>query len=111
MLFKSSFHTIDMSSSISIGTHLIGPSHPPFIIAEMSGNHNQSLARALALVDAAAAAGATAVKLQTYTADTITLKSTNSDFQITDEDSIWRGENFMIYIRRQIHLGTGINQL
>ena len=51
----------------------IDPYHPPFIIAEMSGNHNQSLARALEIVEAAAKTGAHALKLQTYTPDTITL--------------------------------------
>ena len=59
----------------------------------MSGNHNQSLSRALSIVDAAAEAGAHAVKLQTYTADTITLKSDNNDFQILDQNSLWSGEN------------------
>lgn len=60
----------------------------PFIIAEMSGNHNQSLERALAIVDAAAAAGAHAVKLQTYTADTMTVPGA---YTITDENSLWKG--------------------
>ena len=53
--------------TIEISGRLIGPNHPPFVIAEMSGNHNQSLDRALAIVDAAADSGAHAIKLQTYT--------------------------------------------
>lgn len=66
----------------------IGQNYKPFIIAEMSGNHNQSLDRALAIVDAAAAAGADAIKLQTYTADTMTLKGVHT---INDEGSLWKG--------------------
>ncbi len=65
----------------------------PFVIAEMSGNHNQSLDRALAIVDAAAAAGAHAVKLQTYTADTMTLAISNGEFFISDENSLWKGHS------------------
>ena len=61
----------------------------PFIIAEMSGNHNQSLDRALAIVDAAADAGADAIKLQTYTADTMTLKGA---LVIEDKNSLWHGK-------------------
>ena len=60
-------------SAIVVNGRTIGPGHAPFVIAEMSGNHNQSLERALALVDAAADAGAHGLKLQTYTADTMTL--------------------------------------
>jgi pseudaminic acid synthase len=61
----------------------------PFIIAEMSGNHNQSLDRALEIVDAAAATGVQALKLQTYTADTITMRGA---MRIEDQDSLWSGQ-------------------
>lgn len=76
-----------------IGPHKIGRDARPFIIAEMSGNHNQSLARALEIVDAAAATGVQAMKMQTYTADTITLNASGGDFEITDENSLWKGRN------------------
>lgn len=76
-------------NSFKIGHFEIGDNCKPFIIAEMSGNHNQSLDRALALVDAAADAGAHALKLQTYTADTITMKGA---YTITDENSLWKGK-------------------
>ena len=65
----------------------------PFIIAEMSGNHNQSLERALAIVDAASAAGVDAIKIQTYTADTMTLDIDTGEFFIADNDSLWKGES------------------
>lgn len=65
----------------------------PFVIAEMSGNHNQSLERAMAIVKAAADAGAHAIKLQTYTADTITIDHRGGLFEITDENSLWKGRN------------------
>ena len=64
----------------------------PFIIAEMSGNHNQSLERALAIVDAAADAGVDAVKIQTYTADTMTIDIGTGELFISDKDSLWKGE-------------------
>ena len=64
----------------------------PFIIAEMSGNHNQSLERALTIVDAAADAGVDAVKIQTYTADTMTIDIDTGEFFISDKDSLWKGE-------------------
>ena len=64
----------------------------PFIIAEMSGNHNQSLERALTIVDAAADAGVDAVKIQTYTADTMTIDIDRGEFSISDKDSLWKGE-------------------
>ena len=79
--------------TIKIAGRLIGSHHPPFVIAEMSGNHNQSLDRALAIVDAAAHAGANAIKLQTYTADTMTLDVRGGSFEISDPDSLWAGQN------------------
>jgi N-acetylneuraminate synthase len=69
----------------------IGRAHRPFIIAEMSGNHNHSLERALAIVEAAADAGAHALKLQTYTPDTMTLDVDREDFLITSKDNPWTG--------------------
>ena len=71
----------------------IGSKYRPFIIAEMSGNHNQSLERALEIVEAAAEAGAHALKIQTYTADTMTLNIENPDFFIDDRESLWAGKN------------------
>ena len=79
--------------SINIAGRFIGLDHPPFVIAEMSGNHNQSLDRALEIVEAAAKAGAHAIKLQTYTADTITLNVRGGSFEINDADSLWAGKN------------------
>jgi len=71
----------------------VGQGAAPLVIAEMSGNHNQSLERALAIVDAAAAAGAHALKLQTYTADTMTLDLGEREFRIDDGDSLWSGKS------------------
>jgi pseudaminic acid synthase len=71
----------------------IGVNYVPYIIAEMSGNHNQSLERALKIVEAAADSGAHALKLQTYTADTITLDIKKSDFVIEDEKNLWNGNS------------------
>ncbi len=76
---------------MKIANHFIGPGHRPFIIAELSANHNGSLERALELVDVAANAGAQAVKLQTYTADTMTIDKEDGEFLITDPDSLWTG--------------------
>jgi pseudaminic acid synthase len=69
----------------------IGNKHKPFIIAEMSGNHNQSLERALEIVDAAAKAGADALKIQTYTADTMTIDVNKNEFSISNKESLWHG--------------------
>jgi pseudaminic acid synthase len=79
--------------SMMIGGRAIGLGFAPFVIAEMSGNHNQSLDRAFEIVDAAAAAGAHALKLQTYTADTITLDVRTDEFHIADPDSLWKGNS------------------
>jgi len=76
---------------IRIGPRPVGADSPPFIIAEMSGNHNQSLAYALDIVDAVAEAGAHALKLQTYTADTMTLDLSEGEFFISDPKSLWQG--------------------
>jgi pseudaminic acid synthase len=81
------------SEMISIQGRAIGPNAPPFVIAEMSGNHNGSLDRALALVEAAAQAGADALKIQTYTADTMTIDLAEREFFIENPDSLWRGES------------------
>ncbi len=81
----------ELTKTIHIGERKIGKNYKPLIIAELSGNHNNSLERSLQLVDAAADSGADAVKLQTYTADTITLDSTRSDFVISDPNSLWHG--------------------
>lgn len=70
----------------------IGKKIRPFIIAEMSGNHNQSIDRAFEIVDAAAKAGAQAIKLQTFTADTMTLDITEGEFTINDSKSLWAGQ-------------------
>jgi len=71
----------------------IGVNRKPFIIAEMSGNHNQSLDRALEIVEAAAKTGAQMIKLQTYTADTMTLDIKENEFFISDENSLWEGNS------------------
>jgi len=78
---------------VKIGAQLIGINHPPFIIAEMSGNHNQSLERALEIVEAAAKTGAQAIKIQTYTADTMTLDLNEREFLILDGKSPWKGQS------------------
>jgi pseudaminic acid synthase len=80
-------------NDIKIDHVTIGDTEKPFVIAEMSGNHNQSLDRALAIVDAAANCGAHAIKLQTYTPDTMTINTSGGLFDINDKDSLWKGRN------------------
>lgn len=86
-------HERTANMSLVIKDRLIGQEAEPFIIAEMSGNHNQSLGRALAIVEAAAKAGAHAIKLQTYTADTITIDVHEKEFFIDNPNSLWAGNS------------------
>lgn len=86
---------------MQIGSRTVGDRQKPFIIAEMSGNHNQSLERALAIVDA----GADAIKLQTYTADTMTLRGT---YKIEGE-SLWRGYELYDLYKKAYTPGSGTN--
>lgn len=79
--------------NFKIGNHTIGQDQKPFLIAEMSGNHNKSLDRAMAIVKAAWEAGAHAIKLQTYTPDSITIDHKGGLFDIKDEKSLWKGRN------------------
>lgn len=88
---------------IKIGPYQIGPRHPPFIVAEMSGNHHHSLERALELVRIAKQAGVHALKLQTYTPDTITLNSREKEFLIEDNDSLWKGK-YLYDLYQEAHL-------
>ncbi|WP_016834352.1 pseudaminic acid synthase [Herbaspirillum lusitanum] len=76
---------------MKIGNREIGLGHAPFVIAEMSGNHNQSLERALEIVEVAAKTGAHALKIQTYTPDTMTLDLDEGEFHIGDPNSLWAG--------------------
>lgn len=78
-------------AEIKISGRSIGKGHAPFVIAEMSGNHNQSLERALSIIDAAAKSGAHALKIQTYTPDTMTLDLDEREFHISDPNSLWAG--------------------
>ncbi len=76
-----------------IGNLQVGEGAPPFIIAELSGNHDGSLDKALAIVDAIAVSGAQALKLQTYTADTMTIDLAEREFVIDNPQSLWAGRN------------------
>ena len=80
-------------SGLKLGERLVGRESAPFVIAEMSGNHNQSLDRALAIVEAAARTGAHALKIQTYTPDSMTIDLDEGDFVISDPDSLWNGSS------------------
>ena len=78
---------------MQIANRKIGKNFPPFIIAEMSGNHNQSLDRALQIVDEVARSGADALKIQTYTPDTMTLNLAEREFYISDPKNLWAGNS------------------
>jgi pseudaminic acid synthase len=80
-----------MPRDVKIGSFVLGAGRPPLIIAEMSGNHNGSLDRAMDIVEMAAKAGAHALKLQTYTADTMTIDLSEREFFISDPNSLWNG--------------------
>ena len=80
-----------MTHEISIGPRKIGSNHHPYIIAEMSANHNGSLERALQTIEMAKSCGADAIKIQTYTADTLTIDCDKEDFQI--HGGLWDGYN------------------
>lgn len=82
-----------MMESINISGRHVGRGHAPFLIAEMSGNHNQSLERALKIVEAAASCGAHALKIQTYTPDTMTIDLDEREFHIGDPKSLWTGSS------------------
>ena len=90
-----------MKNSISIDGREIGPDFPPYIIAELSANHNGSIETALRIIDVAKEAGADAVKLQTYRADTITLDSDSDDFRI--KGGLWDGKSlYQLYQEAQM---------
>ncbi len=87
-------------SAIRIGDNYISRQHAPYIVAEMSGNHNQSIDRAMKIVEAAAQSGVHALKLQTYTADTITLDINEGKFFINDPESLWKGQSLHSFYRK-----------
>jgi len=93
---KLPFHIVQVHSpkplnaQLRIGSRNLGPGNPVYIVAELSANHNQDLQRAVSLIDAATDAGADAIKLQTYTPDTITIRSDREPFQIRG-GTLWDG--------------------
>src|SRR6185369_8666300 len=91
-----------MPADVKIGSVVLGPGRPPLVIAEMSGIHNGSLDRALAIVEMAAKAGAQALKLQTYTADTMTIDLSEREFFISDPNSLWNGSS-LYQLYQQAH--------
>ena len=100
-----------MKSEFNIGNRLVGAAQPCYIVAEMSGNHGQDYDRALAIVRSAADAGADAVKMQAYTADTITLNHDGPDFRIAPSSEV--GPNTKLFTNSTnapTHLGNGSNR-
>lgn len=91
-----------MARDVNIGSVVLGPGRPPLIIAEMSGNHNGSLDRAMRIVEMAARSGAHALKLQTYTADTMTIDLSEREFFISDPNSLWNGTS-LYQLYQQAH--------
>jgi N-acetylneuraminate synthase len=91
-----------MPRDVKIGSFVMGPGRAPLIIAEMSGNHNGLLDRALEIVEMAAKAGAHALKLQTYTADTMTIDLSEREFFISDPNSLWNGTS-LYQLYQQAH--------
>ena len=83
---------MNMNPYLQIKDRRIGPGHPCYVVAEMSANHNQNYDEAVKIIEAASAAGADAVKLQTYTPDTLTIDCDREYFQI-GEGTIWQGQN------------------
>ena len=96
---------------LEIANIKIGLKYPPLIIAEMSGNHNQTLDRAFKIVEAAARSGAHTFKMRTYNSDTITLDVNEGEFFIGDEAAFGKGNLSMNFIINPIHHGNGMNQL
>jgi N-acetylneuraminate synthase len=90
------------AASIEIGGVRVGADAPPFVIAEMSGNHDGSLDKALRIVESAAEAGAHAIKLQTYTADTITIDASTPEFRISKGHALW-GERRLYDLYAEAH--------